>query len=176
MDVSKREMVILGFTVVVMAVLFLFVLQPMAKERARLTTEATKLTEQARKIEQTLKAVPKGQAGLEDARRRLEEIRATLLPNISSLFSEVSSPSKRLGVRIVSFTPKDPDPANYGQVTCDLIIEGSYLELGKYLEALFNSRYILTLENLKMSIDEPGDERIRMHVKLKSWVRQGDAG
>jgi Tfp pilus assembly protein PilO len=175
-DLSTREVAILGFLAVVATAVFLFVLQPMAKERVRLTAEATKLAYEARKIEQTLRAVPRGQKGLEEARRRLEEIRATLLPNLSSLFSEISRPSKRLGVRIVSFTPQDPDPTQYGQVSADLVLEGTYLELGQYLEELFNGRYILTIDNLKMTAEDPGDERLRMRVILKSWVRQEAAG
>ncbi len=174
MDVSKRELVILGGLVVVAVVLYFFLLQPMSKERARLTWESKRLKGESQKIEQILKVIPRGREGLEEARSRLEEIRARLLPpgGLSSLFAEISRPSKRLGVRIVSFTPKDPDPTQYGQISADLIIEGTYLELGQYLEELFGGRYLLSAADIKMSAVNPGDPRLSMHVILKSWMQQ----
>ncbi len=176
MDISKRELVILGVLVAVAAALYFFLLQPMTTERTRLTAEAKRLSRESQMIRQTLQAIPRGGAGLEEARNRLEEIRARLLPNVSVLFAGISRPSKRLGIRIVSFTPKGSDPAQYGEVSANLVIEGTYLDLGRYLEELFGSRYLLSVADIKMSPVNRGDARLRMHLTLKSWIQEESAG
>lgn len=174
MDFSKREMAILGALVVAAAALWFFLLVPAAKERGRLTAESNRLTQQSLKIQKALKAVPKGEEGLKEAQDRLEKIRARLLPpdGLSFLFAEISRPSKRLGVRIVSFTPKSPDPTQDGQITADLVLQGTYLDLGQYLEDLFEGRYLISVADLKMSAVQSGDPRLSMHVALQSWMQQ----
>ena len=174
MDVSKRELVILGFLVVAAAALYFFLLQPTTTERIRLTAQAKRLARESQMIRQALQAIPRGREGLEEARSRLEKIRARLLPpgGLSSLFAEISRPSKGLGVRIVSFTPKDPNPTQYGQISADLVLEGTYLELGQYLEDLFGGRYLLSAADIKMHALKPGDPHLRMQLTLKSWMQQ----
>lgn len=170
---SKRDLLILGSLIVVTAVLYILVLRPMAAKRAALTAEAKRLSAESQKIQATLQAVPKGRIGLQEARARMEEIRARLVPNLSVLFSEISAPSRRHRVGIVSFTPKDPDPSKYGEVSADLVVKGTYLELGKYLEELVMGRYLVSVDGLKISAVKPGDPELRMHVTLKSWIQQG---
>ncbi|MFQ5848819.1 MAG: type 4a pilus biogenesis protein PilO [Candidatus Methylomirabilales bacterium] len=176
MDLSKKEMMILGGLMAATAVVYVFLLLPATKERAHLTAEASRLTQQAQMIRQTLKAVPKGREGLAEARSRLGEIRARLLPSVSSLFGTISRPSKRLGIRIVKFTPTSPDTSNYGQVSADLIIEGRYLDLGQYLEELFGGPFLLSVDHLRLASVKPGNSRLRMHVTLKSWMKQESSG
>jgi Tfp pilus assembly protein PilO len=174
MSLSKREMVILGGLVAAAVAMYLFLLGPTATERARLAAEAARLSRENQKITEALKAIPRGKEGLEEARRRLEEIRARLLPpgGVSTLFGEISRPSKRLGVRIASFTPKGPDPAQHGQVSVDLIVEGKYLELGKYLEELFEGPILLSVSDLKLQAAKSGPPNLEMRVVLKTWMRQ----
>jgi len=174
MNLSKREMVILGGLVAAAVAMYLFLLGPTATERARLAAEAARLSRETQKITEALKAIPRGKEGLEEARRRLEEIRARLLPpgGLSTLFGEISRPSKRLGVRIASFTPKGPDPAQHGQVSVDLIVEGKYLELGQYLEELFEGQILLSISDLKLQAAKSGPPNLEMRVVLKTWMRQ----
>ena len=174
MSLSKREMVILGGLVAAAVAMYLFLLGPTATERARLAAEAARLSRENQKITEALKAIPRGKEGLEEARRRLEDIRARLLPpgGLSTLFGEISRPSKRLGVRIASFTPKGPDPAQHGQVSVDLIVEGKYLELGKYLEELFEGQLLLSISDLKLQAAKSGPPNLEMRVVLKTWMRQ----
>ena len=174
MNLSKREMVILGGLALAAVAMYLFLLGPTATERARLAAEAARLSRDTQKITEALKAIPRGKEGLEEARRRLEEIRARLLPpgGLSTLFGEISRPSKRLGVRIASFTPKGPDPVQHGQVSVDLIVEGKYLELGKYLEELFEGQLLLSISDLKLQAAKSGPPNLEMRVVLKTWMRQ----
>ncbi len=174
MNLSKREMVILGGLVAAAAAMYLFLLGPTATERARLAAEAARLSRENQKITEALKAIPKGREGLEEARRRLEEIRARLLPpgGVSTLFGEISRPSKRLGVRIASFTPKGPDPAQHGQILTDLVLEGKYVDLGRYLEELFEGQLLLSISDLKLQAAKSGPPNLEMRVVLKTWMRQ----
>jgi len=174
MNLSKREMVILGGLVAAAVAMYLFLLGPTATERARLAAEAARLSRETQKITEALKAIPRGKEGLEEARRRLEEIRARLLPpgGLSTLFGEISRPSKRLGVRIASFTPKGPDPAQHGQILTDLVLEGKYGDLGRYLEDLFEGQILLSVSDLKLQAVKPGEPSLRMNVVLKTWMRQ----
>lgn len=173
MGIPKRELVILGSLMAVTIVLYFFVLQPIAATRRGFAEEAKRLSAESEKIQATLKAIPKGRIGLEEARSRMEEIRARLVPNLSTLFSEISRPSKNHRVGIVSFTPKDPDPTKYGEVSADLVVKGTYLELGQYLEELVMGPYLVAVDSLKISAVKPGDPELRMHVILKSWIQQG---
>ena len=173
MGIPKREWLILGSLVMVTAILYLFVLKPMAATRARLNEEAKRLSAESQKIQATLEAIPKGRVGLEEARSRMEKIKARLVPNLSALFAEISRPSKRHRVGIVSFTPKDPESTKYGEVSADLVVKGTYLELGQYLEELVMGPYLVSVDSLKISTVKPGDPDLRMHVILKSWVQQG---
>jgi len=174
MNLSKREMVILGGLALAAVAMYLFLLGPTATQRARLAAEAARLSRENQKITEALKAIPKGREGLEEARTRLEKIRARLLPpgGVSTLFGEISRPSKRLGVRIASFTPKGPDPVQHGQISADLIVEGKYLELGKYLEELFEGPILFSVSDLKLQAVKPGEPSLRMNVVLKTWMRQ----
>jgi Tfp pilus assembly protein PilO len=173
-NISKREMVILGGLVAAAVAMYLFVLGPTATERARLSAEAARLSRETQKITEALMAIPRGKEGLEEARRRLEEIRARLLPpdGVSTLFGEISRPSKRLGVRIASFTPKGPDPAQHGEILADLVLEGKYIDLGRYLEELFGGPILFSASDLKLQAVKPGEPSLRMNVVLKTWVRQ----
>jgi len=154
--------------------MYLFLLGPTATERARLVAEAARLSRENQKITEALKAIPRGKEGLEEARRRLEEIRARLLPpgGLSTLFGEISRPSKRLGVRIASFTPKGPDPAQHGQILTDLVLEGKYVDLGRYLEELFEGQLLLSISDLKLQAAKSGPPNLEMRVVLKTWMRQ----
>jgi Tfp pilus assembly protein PilO len=174
MNISKREMMILGGLAVAAATMYLFVLGPTAKERARLSAESARLSGETQKITEALKAIPQGKEGLEEARARFERIRTRLLPpdGISTLFGEISRPSKRLGVRIASFTPKGPDPAQHGQIQADLVLEGKYVDMGRYLEELFRGPILFSVSDLKVHAIKPGDPSLRMNVVLKTWVRQ----
>lgn len=174
MNLSKREMVILGGLVAAAVAMYLFLLGPTATERARLAAEAARLSRETQKITEALKAIPRGKEGLEEARRRLEEIRARLLPpgGLSTLFGEISRPSKRLGVRIASFTPKGPDPAQHGQILTDLVLEGKYVDLGRYLEELFEGQLLLSISDLKLQAAKSGPPNLEMRVVLKTWMRQ----
>ncbi len=58
----------------------------------------------------------------------------------------------------------------------DLVVEGTYLDLGQYLEELFGGRYLLSVADIKLSAVKPGDPRLRMHLTLKSWIRQEASG
>jgi len=174
MNLSKREMVILGGLALAAVAMYLFLLGPTATERARLAAEAARLSRENQKITEALKAIPRGKEGLEEARRRLEEIRARLLPpgGLSTLFGEISRPSKRLGVRIASFTPKGPDPAQHGQILTDLVLEGKYVDLGRYLEELFEGQLLLSISDLKLQAAKSGPPNLEMRVVLKTWMRQ----
>ena len=174
MNLSKREMVILGGLVAAAVAMYLFLLGPTATERARLAAEAARLSRENQKITEALKAIPRGKEGLEEARRRLEEIRGRLLPpgGLSTLFGEISRPSKRLGVRIASFTPKGPDPAQHGQILTDLVLEGKYVDLGRYLEELFEGQLLLSISDLKLQAAKSGPPNLEMRVVLKTWMRQ----
>jgi Tfp pilus assembly protein PilO len=178
MNISKREMVILGGLAVGAVALYLFLLVPTATERARLSAETGRLSRETQKITEALKAIPRGKEGLEEARTRMEKIRARLLPpgGLSTLFGEISRPSKRLGVRIVAFTPKGPDPAQHGQVSADLVVEGKYLDLGKYLEELFEGQILLSVSDLKLQAAKSGESSLRMQVVLKTWMQQEPSG
>jgi len=174
MSLSKREMVILGGLVAAAVAMYLFLLGPTATERARLAAEAARLSRDTQKITEALKAIPRGKEGLEEARTRLEKIRARLLPpgGVSTLFGEISRPSKRLGVRIASFTPKGPDPAQHGQILTDLVLEGKYVDLGRYLEELFEGQLLLSISDLKLQAAKSGPPNLEMRVVLKTWMRQ----
>jgi Tfp pilus assembly protein PilO len=173
MNISKREIMILGGLAVAAAIMYLFVLGPTAAERARLGAEAARLSRETQKITEALKAIPQGKEGLEEVRARFEKIRARLLPadGISTLFGEVSRPSKRLGVRIASFTPKGPDPAQHGQIVADLVLEGKYVDLGRYLEELSQGPILFSISDLKVQAIKSGDPSLRMNVVVKTWVR-----
>src|SRR3972149_696033 len=97
MNLSKREMVILGGLALAAVAMYLFLLGPTATERARLAAEAARLSRENQKITEALKAIPKGREGLEEARARLEKIRARLLPpgGGSPLFRGVPPPGQR---------------------------------------------------------------------------------
>ncbi len=174
MNLSKREMVILGGLAVAAVAMYLFLLGPTTTERVRLAAETARLSRETQKITEALQAIPKGKEGLEEARIRLEKIRARLLPpgGVSTLFGEISRPSKRLGVRIASFTPKGPDPAQHGQILADLVLEGKYGDLGRYLEELFEGQILLSVSDLKLQAVKPGEPSLRMNVVLKTWMRQ----
>ncbi len=174
MGMSRRELLIVAGLVAAAAALSLFLLLPIAHERARLTAEVEQLTRQSLEIQSALTAVSSGKQDVEKAQARLKALRTRLLPpgDLSPLFAEISRPSQRLGVRIISFTPKDPDPARHVEVTCDVVLEGTYLELGRYLESLFKGRFLLAISDLQLRSIQPGNSRLRMELTLKSWMQE----
>ena len=60
MNLSKREMVILGGLALAAVAMYLFLLGPTATQRARLAAEAARLSRENQKITEALKAIPKG--------------------------------------------------------------------------------------------------------------------
>jgi type IV pilus assembly protein PilO len=176
MGFSRREKLILGGLLVVGGLLWVLLLQPMADERARLTKEAERLIQESQNLQKALMMVQDRKAAAEDLQRRLEAIRARLLPshNISRLLAEISRPGQGLGVRIVSVTPKAiPGPTIERQIPVQLVLEGTYLDLGRYLEALLKGPVLLTVSDLQVRSMKPGNLRLRMQLTLNAWLREG---
>ncbi len=174
MGFSRRDLLILGVLGGAAAVLYFLLLLPIAGERARLATEVGRLSKETGKIQKMITAFQSGKEGLENVQARMEKIRSRLLPagSVSQLLGQVSRPSKQLEVRIVSFTPKDPDPAQHNQVICNLVLEGTYLQLGRYLEAVTQGRYLLAVQTLRLDSETPGSPHLRMNLTLKTWMKE----
>lgn len=174
MGVGRRDLVILAGLFAATALLYLFALLPFSAEHQQLTRKAEQLAQEAVTREQKIKTFQTGRGGLEQVQARLEAIRNRLLPpgGVSPLLAQVSAPAKELGVRIVSFNPTDPDPARQNQIMVDLLLEGTYLHLGQYLEAVVKGPYLLAVENLRLQPQEPRSATLRMHLKLKTWTKE----
>ena len=168
MGVSVRDILIFGGLLGAAVVLYIFLLAPAARERSRLSAEAQQLTKQSELMQKALKAItPRQGTG---AQARLEEIRGRLLPpgGLPQLLAEISRPSQRHGVRIVSFTPKESGR----EISVDLVLEGGYLQLGKYLEDLLKGPYVLAVANLQLRAKQPGDTPLEMKLILKTWMQE----
>lgn len=174
MGFSRRDILVLGVLGGAVAVLYLFLLRPIAGDRARLATEVERLMKETAKIQKTVTAFQSGKEGLENVQARMKKIRSRLLPagSVSPLLAQVSRPSKQLGVRIVSFNPTDPDPAQHNQVLCTLVLEGTYLQLGRYLEAVTQGPYLLAVKTVRLDSEEPGSPHLRMNLTLKTWMKE----
>ena len=175
MGFTRREQVILGGLWVVAGLLWLLLLQPMAKERARLTKEAERLIQESQNLQKVLMMVRERKEATENLQGHLEAIRARLLSpnNVSRLLAEISRPSQSLGVRIVSFTPKTtPDPTPQRQIPVQLVLEGTYLQLGRYLEALLEGPVLLTISDLQIRSVKLGNPRLVMQLTLQAWLRE----
>lgn len=175
MGFTRREQVILGGLLVVAGLLWFVLLQPMANERVRLTKEAERLIQESQNLQKALMRAQDRKEAAENLRRRLEAIRARLLSsnNVSRLLAEISRPGQGLGVRIVSVTPKaTPGPTSERQIPVQLVLEGTYLELGRYLEALLKGPVLLTVSDLQVRSVKPGNPRLRMQLTLNAWIRE----
>lgn len=174
MGFSRRDFLILGVLGGAAAVLYFLLLLPIAGERARLSAEVGRLSKETGKIQKMITAFQSGKEGLENVQARMEKIRSRLLPagSISTLLAQVSRPSKQLGVRIISFNPTDPDPAQHNQVICNLVLKGTYLQLGKYLEAVTQGPYLLAVKTLRLDAEEPGSPHLLMNLTLKTWMKE----
>ncbi len=174
MGFSRRDLLILGVLGGAAAVLYFLLLLPIAGERARLSAEVGRLSKETGKIQKMITAFQSGKEGLENVQARMEKIRSRLLPagSVSQLLGQVSRPSKQLGVRIISFNPTDPDPAQHNQVLCNLVLKGTYLQLGRYLEAVTQGPYLLAVKALRLDAEEPGSPHLRMNLTLKTWMKE----
>ncbi len=174
MGFSRRDFLILGILGGAAAVLYFFLFLPIAGDRARLATEVERLMKETGKIQKTVTAFQSGKEGLENVQARMQKIRSQLLPagGVSPLLAQVSRPSKQLGVRIISFNPTDPDPAQHNQVICNLVLTGTFLQLGRYLEAVTQGPYLLAVKTLRLDAEEPGSPHLLMNLTLKTWMKE----
>ncbi len=175
MGFTRGEQVILGGLLVVSGLIWFLLLQPMAEERTRLTKEAERLIQESQNLQKGLIVAQNRKTAAENLQGRLEAIRARLLPshNISRLLAEISRPGQGLGVRIVSVTPKAiPVLTIERQIPVQLVLEGTYLQLGRYLEALLGGPVLLTVSDLQIRSVKPGDPRLRMQLTLQAWLRE----
>lgn len=174
MGFSRRDFLILGVLGGAAALLYFFLFLPIAGDRADLTAKVERLTKETEKIQKMVTAFQSGKEGLENVQARMEKIRSRLLPagSVSPLLAQISRPSKQLEVRIVSFNPTDPDPAQHNQVICNLVLEGTYLQLGRYLEAVTQGPYLLAVKTLRLDSEEPGSPHLRMNLTLKTWMKE----
>lgn len=174
MGFSRRDLLILGVLGGAAAVLYFFLFLPLAGNRTDLTAKIERLTQETERIQRTVTASRTGRGDLETVQARMEKIRNRLLPpgGVSPLLGQISRPSQELGVRIVSFNPTDPDPAKQNQVICTLVLEGTYLQLGRYLEAVIQGPYVLAVETLQLQSEQPGSPHLRMNLTLKTWMKE----
>lgn len=174
MGFSRRDFLMLGIFGGAAAVLYFFLFLPIAGDRADLAAKVERLTKETERIQKTVTGLESGKEDLENVQARLEKIRGRLLPagSVSPLLGQISRPSKELGVRIVSFNPTDPDPAKHNQVICTLVLEGTYLQLGRYLEAVIHGPYLLAVDTLRLQSEEPGSPHLRMNLTLKTWMKE----
>lgn len=173
LGVTVRDILIFGGFLGAAAVLYIVLLAPAARERTRLSAEAQQLTKQSQLMQKALKRITPRQGTGGNPQARLTEIRGRLLPpgGLPQLLAEISRPSQRHGVRIVSFTPKESGQ----EISVDLVLEGSYLQLGRYLEDLLKGPYVLAVANLQLRAKQPGDKRLNMKLILKSWMQESSA-
>ncbi|MFQ5881105.1 MAG: type 4a pilus biogenesis protein PilO [Candidatus Methylomirabilales bacterium] len=177
MTSTRQEQVIMGALILLTGLIWFLLVQPTVKERARVAAEAQRLARQTHELQAALTLAKQWKDAAEQAQERLQAFRDRLLPpsNTSLLLAELARPSQSLGVRIISLSPKMTSSSK-GQIPIEMVLEGTYLQLGRYLEALLSGPVFLTISDLQLKPVKFGSPQLTMHLSLKAWTREEGVG
>ncbi len=177
--VLKKERI--GYAVIVLLVAagWLLAVRPEQKRAAHLSRELSALEEQSRGIERTV-------ALLEATRQEVARIRETVAlleqkflkeRDVPRILAEVSREARESDLRILSLKPIEEKARGgpYERLPVELELQGPYLEVGRFLEALANGPLLFTFENLSFKRDgkEASSVTLKGVAVAYIWRKEG---
>lgn len=151
----KQKLLIAAAACVLPCVAFFF-LAYSPKNNAIKTLETTKagLEEEIRKVEATARELDKHQAEMAEVQRLFTEA-SLLLPGqqeIPSLLTNISGQATSSGLDVLSFKPLTEKPQQfYAEIPVDISVQGSYHNVGVFLDKISKLPRIVAVNNINMS-------------------------
>lgn len=174
--VLKRELIGYALVVVLVAAGWLLAIRPEQERAARLSKELSAIEERSKEVDQTV-------ALLEAAKQEMARIRETAASlkqrilkerDVPRILAEVSKGARDLGIRILSMKPLEEKAEGelYRRLPLELELQGSYLEVGRFLEALANGSLLFTFENLSFKRDGKDASSVTLKGVAVAYVRR----
>jgi type IV pilus assembly protein PilO len=89
----------------------------------------------------------------------------------SAVSSELGKVATQTGVRVsqISYEPKPADIPNLQQVIMNANLDGDYLQVVKFINALERDRMFFMVDSLTLAQEQGG--MVRLQVKLETYLR-----
>ena len=162
---TKQKMLIAAAACILPCVAFFFLAySPKTSEITALETKKAGIAEEIRKVEKIASDLEKHKAEMAEVQRQFAEA-SMLLPDekeIPSLLSIISGQATASGLDVLSFKPLAEKPQQfYAEIPVDIGVQGSYHNVGIFLDKISKLPRIVSVNNIKMdSPKQMGGEMI----------------
>ena len=113
---------------------------------------------------------------LDLARKEIADFYRDRFPSqYSAVSSELGKVASETGVRVsqISYDPKPADVPNLQQVAINANLDGDYLQVVKFINALERDKMFFILDSLTLAQEQGG--MVRLQVKLETYLRSAGA-
>ncbi|MFQ5840681.1 MAG: type 4a pilus biogenesis protein PilO [Candidatus Methylomirabilales bacterium] len=173
---SRREIIFLIALVAVSALAWAVWTRPIGARASRLRTEAESLSRQVQNKQVSLSAAQARKERRDTIQASLDAIHRRILPpdGLPKLLGEISQQAMRAQVRIVSMTPKAPQTLGgqlpYQQLPVSLSIQGTYRQLGEFLEGISRGPVMITMREAQVTSVGKKGFSLTMRLELAAWI------
>lgn len=179
MGMSLREQVALLVVGVLLVAAWILAVAPERERARRLALDLAQLETQAQSAERALEALAATEREVREGQERLRRLQERILgaKDLPRILALLSRETQELGIRIVSMRPLEERaaPGDAGapgarQLPVELEVQGSFLELGRYLEGLQAAPVLFTVEGVQVTRADKGS-RLAMRMVAVAHVR-----
>ena len=150
----KQKMLIAAAACILPCVAFFFLAySPKTTEIQALETQKAGIEDEIRKVEKIARELDKHKAEMVEVQRQFSEA-SLLLPDekeIPLLLTTISGQATASGLDVLSFKPlpEKPQPF-YAEIPVDIAVQGSYHNVGVFLDRISKLPRIVSVNNIKM--------------------------
>ncbi|HIJ89283.1 MAG: type 4a pilus biogenesis protein PilO [Desulfobulbaceae bacterium] len=153
LDIKQKMMIAAGACVLPCVAFFLLAYAPKTKEIETLETKKAGIEEEIRNVEKIARELSKHKAEMAEVQRQFTEA-SLLLPDqkeIPSLLTTISGQATSSGLDVLSFKPLAEKPQEfYAEIPVDIGVQGSYHDVGVFLDKISKLPRIVAVNNIKM--------------------------
>lgn len=135
------------------AAFFFLVYTPKSEEIGKLESRKTTLADEIRQVEKVARELDKHKAEQREVEIRFQAA-SLLLPGqkeIPSLLTNISGQGINSGLEFLSFKPQNEAPKEfYAEIPVDIAVEGTYHNVGVFLDKISKLPRIVTVNNLNL--------------------------
>ncbi len=165
---TKQKILILSFTIILIAVAFYFLLiKPKHDELKDIQKKLSDLQTQVQESKKIADNLPKLQQEFNQLNKELERA-LTELPDqkqIPLLLTSITSAGKAAGLDFLVFKPKPEEPKEfYASVPVDITVSGSFNGVAKFFAAVSDLPRIVNISNVVFSDMKSSADKLNLKV------------
>jgi len=176
LGMSVREQVAALLVGVLLVTAWVLAVTPERERARRAARELAQLEMQAQSAERAMAALLTAEREIREGKERLQRVQGRILAtkDLRRVLTLLSDETPELRIKIVSMRPLEERAASKGaptrQLPVEMELQGHFLDLGRYLEALQSAPVLFTVEGVQLTRADKGS-RLAMRMVAVAHIR-----